>query len=65
MDAVLPADLMEDEIPSGFSIVGHVGTSMPPVQPKKTFTENESKSPSKLARRISSIQEANCRCPHG
>lgn len=33
MDAILPADVVDDEVPSSFTIVGHVGKCFSGVRP--------------------------------
>lgn len=44
MTAVLPADVFGDEVPSGFSLIGHVGMSTACVNLIKAFAETDSKS---------------------
>jgi hypothetical protein len=42
MDAILPADVVDDEVPSSFTIVGHVGKCISCFVLIDFFTETDS-----------------------
>lgn len=54
MDAILPASMLDDDFPSGFAVIGHVGT-LNHLCYYEAFNKIRSISPPKFTRQISSV----------